>query len=76
MYMYCNGRSAEDMESAMRSIINMATSKGFNIVKIEAYPEPAIVKIEVVLGVPVDVVGAGSHVPVAEQHGRVVKELI
>eukprot|EP01033_Poteriospumella_lacustris_P015043 gene15043-10761_t len=76
-YCFCailNGRSAEDMESAMKSIINMATSKGFNIVKIEADPEPAIVKIKDTLGVPVDLVGAGSHVPVAEREGRVVKE--
>lgn len=76
-YCFCsilNGKTAEDMSSATRSIINMVTSKGFEIARMEADPDPAFVKVKDTFGIPMELVGAGKHVPTAEREGRVVKE--
>ena len=76
-YRFCSileGKTAKHIHSALGSILDMISSKGFEIKRIEIDPERGLVAIKDQLGVDIAVTGAGSHVAVAERGGRVVKE--
>jgi len=69
-----DGKTAVAIRSALEAIIDMIKSKGFVISRVEIDPERGLFAVKDQLGVDVVVVGAGSHVAVAERGGRVVKE--
>eukprot|EP01033_Poteriospumella_lacustris_P017646 gene17646-12635_t len=69
-----DGKSSAHVETAMKTIMSIVESRGFQVTRIEVDPEKTLLGLETVLGIPVDVVGAGKHVATAEREGRVVKE--
>eukprot|EP01033_Poteriospumella_lacustris_P014441 gene14441-10319_t len=69
-----DGKSSAHVGSAMKTIMTMIQSRGFRVDRVEIDPDRALLGLEATLGVPVDVVGAGKHVAIAEREGRVVKD--
>lgn len=64
-YRFCailDEKHAEDTRRALRAILDIITSKGFVIKRIEIDPERALTAIKDQLGVDIQVTGAGSHV--------------
>jgi hypothetical protein len=68
------GKTVDDTYPAMKAVLDMIWSKGFTIERVEIDPEGGLAKLKHMFQVGIDIVGAGSHVPIAEREGRVVKE--
>ena len=76
-YRFCailDGKQAEDIKKALVAILDMITSKGFMVKRVEVDPERGLAAIQHKLGLDMQITGAGSHVAIAERGGRVVKE--